>query len=136
MLFPQIVRQLGAELRKILKARATTARQRRGRGHVRARRAADAEVDPPRIQAREQGEDLGDFVGAVVGQHDATGADADALGCRTDGRQQHFRSATRHRGKGVVLGNPEAGVAELFTPARHLQCFLQRGGGLIRRAGK
>jgi len=59
-----------------------------------ARRAAEAEVDPVRIEAGQGAELLGDHQRRVVGQHDPAGPDADGLSAAGD-------IADDHRGRGA-----------------------------------
>jgi hypothetical protein len=78
----------------------------------RARGAADAQIDAIRVEGRQRAELLGDDQRGVVGQHDAAGPDADSL--RLLG---HMADHDAGRGAGdalhvVVLGQPEAFVAE------------------------
>ena len=52
--------------------------QRERRQRIAARRAADREVDAIAVERAQHAEVLGDLERAVVGQHDAAAADADA----------------------------------------------------------
>ena len=82
-----------------------------GRDPVRARRAAEPEVDAAGIQRRQRAELFGDGQGRVVGQHDAARADA-------DGRRPFRHVARHHRGRRrcdarhvVVFGEPVSVIA-------------------------
>ncbi len=106
----QHVEQLG---REVLGAQALDGAAQRGGGHrVGARRAADAQVDPARVQRLQHRELLGDHQRRVVRQHDAAGADPDPLGRRGEVREQHAGGGRRDRGHAVVLGDPEPAVAQ------------------------
>jgi hypothetical protein len=89
--------------------------ERARRPHVAAGCAADAEVDPARRERLEDAELLGDLERAVVRQHHAGAADADALGARGDRRHQDLGRAADDRRQAVVLAQPEARVAEAIA---------------------
>ena len=72
----QLEHVLGESVRRV-----GVATQRPQRVLVGAGRAAEAEVDPARVQRRERAELLGDRERRVVRQHDPAGAEADACRC-------------------------------------------------------
>ena len=78
----EIIHQLDDVARELVLVRAEVAAQRAAPPPVGARRAAEAEVDPPREERFERSELLGDGQRRMVGQHDPARADADASRCR------------------------------------------------------
>ena len=118
--------QLHDILREGVDVALKRAAQGAGRGLIRARRAAQAQVDAAGMKGVQRAELLGDDQGRVVGQHDAAGADADGLG-----RRRHRADDDRGRGAGdarhvVVLGQPEALVAEALGVAGQVEGVGQR----------
>jgi hypothetical protein len=97
---------VGAEIRR--------AAQRVRRGLVRARRAADAQVDPARMQRLQHPELLGDDQRRMVGQHHAAGAHAQRRRRLREMTDEYGRRRTGDAGHSVVLGDPQAVVAEAF----------------------
>ena len=97
---------------------------------VRSRRAAEAEIDPARMQRRERAELLGDDQRRVVGQHDAAGADADALRALRGIGQRHRRRGAGDAGHVVVFRHPEAPVAERIGMAGEVAGMAQRLAGV------
>jgi len=77
-----------------------------------AERASQPQVHAPRGERLEQQELLGDHERAVVGEHDAAGAQADPRGALADRGEQHRRGGARDARDGMVLGDPEAVVTE------------------------
>ena len=110
------------------------AAERRRRHRVGAGRAADAEIDPPGVERLEHRKLLGDRERGVIGQHHAAGSDADALGGAGEmGDQDGWRGAGDGRHV-VVLGDPEADVAELLGGLCQARRVGQRlGRGAARR---
>ena len=78
------------------------------------RRAAKTEVYAARIKGFKDAEYLGNFEGAIVGQHHAPAPDSNML--RTGGNlaNHDFRTGPGEAGQIVMLGHPEAFVAEFF----------------------
>ena len=104
------------------------AAQRAHRQLVGARRAAEAEVDPARVQRRERAELLGDHERRVVREHDPARADPDRLRPAGD-----VRDHDRGRGAGdpdrvVMLGQPEALVAPPLGVLGEVERVAQRLG--------
>ena len=66
----------------------------------------------PGKSARQRAELLGDHVGRVVRQHDAAGADADRLRAGGDVGDHDRGRGARDAGHVVVLGDPEAAIAQ------------------------
>ena len=95
--------------------------------------AADAEVDAVGVERVQGAEDFGDLEGRVVREHDAAGADADALGFGADAGEEDLRRGAGERVHGVVLGVPEAMEAEGVDMAGEgdgvLQSFAGRAAG-------
>jgi hypothetical protein len=83
-----------------------------GGAAIRARRAAEPEVDAAGRQRIEHAEDLGHFERCIVRQHDAGAADPDALGGGGDGRDHDLRRGADDGRMVVVLGHPEALIAQ------------------------
>ena len=130
---PQMAAQL---LELLLEELGRGAAQRQRRADVRARRAAEAEIDPVGMQRLEHPEALGDRQRRVVGQHHAARADADALGARRDVRDQRLGRRRRDGRDVVVLGHPEAAEAELVGAAREVGGSRQRVGGALAGADR
>jgi hypothetical protein len=107
------------------------AAQRERRAHVRAGRAAQAQVDPVRVQRLEHPEPLGDRQRSVVRQHHAARADADPVCVRRQVRDQDLGRRRRNRRDVVVLGDPEAPVAELVRAPRERGRRRERLGGRL-----
>ncbi len=84
----------------------------KGGAAVGARRAAKPHVDAAGRQRVEHAEHLGHFEGRIVRQHDAGAADADAIGRGGDGRDHDLGRGTHDGRMVMVLGNPEALVAQ------------------------
>ena len=103
-------------------------RVQRARGaHVAAGRAADAEVDAPRRERLQHAELLGHLQCAVVRQHHAGAADADARGARRDRGHQHLGGAADDGRQPVVLADPEARVAQALAMLRQVERVADRG---------
>ena len=96
---------------------------------VRARGAPEAEVDAVAMQGDERTELLGDHEGGVVGQHDAPRAHPDVCGRRRDRRDENGGGGARDSGHPVVLGHPEAPVAQAVGEHGGLDC-LREGVGV------
>ena len=118
--------QLHHVLREGVDVALQRAAQRPRRRLIRAGRAAQAQVDAARMQGVQRAELLGDDQGRVVRQHDAAGPDADGLR-----RRRHRADDDRGRSAGdarhvVVLGQPEAFVAEALGLAGQIESVGQR----------
>jgi hypothetical protein len=105
---------------------AAVALQRQHRHRVGAGRAPEAEVDALGVQAAQRAERLGHLERAVVGQHHAAAAHPDPLGARGDRPDQDLRRGARERGRGVVLGDPVAVVAEPVGQLGEVEGAVQR----------
>src|SRR4051812_14298589 len=81
---PEIAHQLDDVLRKLIDITIQSPADRPHRHLVRPRRAAETEFDAARMQRRQRPELLGNQQRRVVRQHDAAGADADAVGAGGD----------------------------------------------------
>jgi len=106
----EVTQQFDDVVRKRVRT-VVVAAQRARRRLIRARSAADAEVDASRIQRCERAELLGDLQRRIVRQHDAAGADADRRRAAGDVADQHRRRRARDAGHVVMLGEPVARVA-------------------------
>ncbi len=100
--------------------------QRACRAHVATRRATDAQIDAPRRQRFEHAELLGHLQRAVVRQHHAGAADADARGARRYSRHQDLGRRADDRRQAVVLADPEARVAEALAVLREIEGVADR----------
>ena len=121
--------QLGELLGKVVRRGLTAiALQREHRVRVGSGRAADAEVDAAGMQRREHAEDLGHLERAVVRQHHAAAADADARRRGGDLRDQDLRRRAREHRRAVMLRDPVALVAERLGVAREIDRVAQRVG--------
>jgi hypothetical protein len=88
------------------------ATQGRGRHGVCTRRAAYAEVDPPRMQGLQDFEGLRHLERGVIREHDPARADPDPPGRAGDVADHDLRRGARDGGQVVVLGQPVPFVAE------------------------
>src|SRR5262249_56220053 len=90
MIGRQLARQVADDVLYLVgeldRAAIAAAAHRIRRAHVAAGRTAYAEIDAPRKERLEHAEHLGDLEGAVVGQHDAAGTDAELARRRRDAR--------------------------------------------------
>ena len=114
--------------REVLHTLVRVAAERRRRHRVGARRAADAEIDPPGMERLEHRELLGDRERGVVRQHDAARPDPDAFGGAGDVGDQDGR---RRAGDGrhvVVFGDPETHEPEPLGGLRQPRRVGQRLG--------
>jgi hypothetical protein len=82
------------------------------------------------MQGGERAELLGDQERRVVRQHDAAGADTDMVGTRRDMGECHRRRRTSDAGQIVMLGHPEASVAEGLDMPRQVERIAQRLTGV------
>ncbi len=86
--------------------------QRERRAAVGARCATEPEIDAAGRERIEHAEHFGHFERRIVRQHDAGAADADAFGRGGDGRHHDLRRCADDGRMVVVLGDPEAFVAQ------------------------
>jgi len=84
-------------------------------------RAAEAEVDPSRMQRRERSELLGNHERRVVRKHDPACPDPDRLRARGDVRYHDRSRRARDAGRVVMLREPEAAVAPAFRVAGEVE---------------
>ena len=98
-------------------------------GRVGARGPAEAQIDAPGKERRQRAELLGHLQRRVVRQHDAARADADGRRAAADVRQQHGRGRAGDARHVVMLGEPEARVAEAFGMLRQLARAAEGVGG-------
>ena len=73
---------------------------------------------------------LGDDQRRMVGQHDPTRADADGRGLRAHERQRHRGRRARNAGHRMMLGHPEAFVAEPLGVTCEVGGIAQRPAGV------
>ena len=125
----QVGQQLGQLARKVVRhPLAAVALERVGGHRIGARRAAQRQVDPLGVQARQHAEALGHLERAVVGQHHAAAAHPDPLGGGRDRADQHLGARPRQHGPAVVLGHPVAVVAQPVGQPRQLDGLVERRG--------
>ena len=125
----EVAHQLHHVLREPVGVGREIAAERAGGELIGARRAAEPEVDAPRVERLERAELLGDHERRVVRQHDPAGADPDGRGGAGDVREHHRRGGARHTGQVVVLRDPEAPIAPALGVLREIDRVLQRLGG-------
>ena len=94
-----------------------------------AGRPAEAEVDAVRVERGERAELLGDDERGVIGQHDAAGADADGFRAAGDVAEGDGGGGAGDAGHVVVLGEPEAAIAEALGVAGEIERAVERIGG-------
>jgi hypothetical protein len=111
--------QLGNVIRESI-CSSVTAPERARRDLVRARRAAEPEIDAAGEERFECAELLGNEEGSVVRQHNTARADADRRCLCGDVRDDDCRRRTRDARYSVVFGDPEAVVAQSFSMAREI----------------
>ncbi len=116
---------------KVVRADRRAVGERARRGEVAAGRAADAEIDSPRVEGLEDSEGLGDLVGAVMRQHDAPGADADMPRLGGDAGDHDLGRRPREPLAAVMLGQPITAISQAFHEFGKLDRFRQR---VARRA--
>ncbi|CAM2186954.1 hypothetical protein PSAC2689_70068 [Paraburkholderia sacchari] len=126
--------QLGDVVGKGFGAGVQVAAQCARRGLVGAGRAAEPQVDAPRVERLERAELLGDQEWRVIGQHDAARPDADRPRAA-----RHMADHDRGGGAGdaghvVVLGEPVAVVAPALGVLGEIERVAQRDAGV--RAGR
>src|SRR5690606_37232135 len=108
--------------------RGVVAAEGPGRDHVGARGPAEAEIDTAGVQRGQRAELLGNDERRVVGQHDAARPDANRRGAGRHVGDDDGRGGTGDARHVVVLGQPEAAVAERLGALRQLQRMPERVG--------
>ena len=96
--------------------------------------AADAEINAVGKHGAESAKDFSDFEWRVVREHDAAGADADVRGLGGGAGDEELGRSGGEEIHGMVLGVPEARVAELVDMASEVERVGQGLGG--RGAGR
>jgi hypothetical protein len=132
---PEQVHELIGEI--VRGQRLGRAAQRRGRGLVRTRRPADAQVDAAGMQCLEHAELLGDHQRDMVRQHHPAGADPDDPGGVGNMADQHRRGRTGDTGHVVMLGDPEPPETQPLGVPGQLDGGAQRVAGVpaVRHRG-
>ncbi|MNQ98052.1 hypothetical protein D3C85_1137260 [compost metagenome] len=120
--WPQVAHQFSDIVRKIIGASGAFATQGAGGHLVGAGCAAQAQVDPTRVEAGQGTELLGDHQWSMVGQHDAAGAHPYGRSAAGQVAQQYGGRRTGDAIHVVVFGHPETVIAELFD----VLCKIQR----------
>ncbi|MNO81095.1 hypothetical protein D3C76_723210 [compost metagenome] len=128
---PQVAHQLFDIVRKIVSTAGAFTTQGTSGHLVRTRRTPQAQVDTTGIEAFQGAKLLGNHQRRMVGQHDATGTDADGRSATGQVTEQHSGGRAGDAVHVVVLGDPEAVVAEFFHVLRQVQRVAQ---GLRRAA--
>ena len=105
---------------------AAVALERERRQRVGAGGTSEPEVDPARVQRREDRERLGHLERAVVGQHHTAAPDPDRLGRGGDRADQHLGARPGEHRAAVMLGDPVAVVAERVGQPREVERVVQR----------
>ena len=126
----QVILQLLDILRKVVRGRHRVAPQRPRRRLVRARRAAQAEIDAIRIERRQRPELLRDDQRRVIRQHHPARADADRLRPAGDIADDHRGRRAGDAGHVVMLGQPIPPIAPTFRMLREIERTAQ---GIPRR---
>jgi hypothetical protein len=109
-LAPEKCQKFGEQWRIVL----ISAPERVRRDLVSPGRPAQTQVDPTGVQLLKHAELLDDRERRVIGQHYATGADAQARGSGSYVRDQDRRRGTGQPWHIVVLGHPIPLIADLF----------------------
>ena len=123
--------ELGYLLREVVgHGRLAIATKGEGFELAAARSAADAEIDAVGEHGVQGAEDFGDLERGVVREHDSAGAHADARGLGGGAGDEDLGRGGGEEIHGVVLGVPEARVAELVDVASEVEGV---GEGLRRR---
>jgi hypothetical protein len=71
-----------------------------------------------------------DYEGGVVGQHDAAGANLDAVRASRNMGERHRGRGTRNAGQVVMLSHPKTPVTERLDMPRQVQRIAQRLTGI------
>ena len=123
----RLVGEVTAQLLHILRegiGRTRVTTQRAHRGLVRTRRATKPQLDAIRVQIRERAELFRDRQRCMIRQHDAAGAEGDALGFCSHGCDKNCRRRGRDGVHIVVLCVPNTLITSLF------RCLRQIDGAL------
>ncbi|GLU24660.1 hypothetical protein SLE2022_405680 [Rubroshorea leprosula] len=115
----------GGEILRAEPALPVLAERERG-APVAARRAPDAEIDPPGSDRGEQSERLGDLERRIMRKHHPARSDADARGGHRHRRDQRLGRGPRECGRGMVLRQPVAMIAEAIGGAREVDRVAHR----------
>src|SRR5262249_22348718 len=121
---------------------ATVVAQRARRQLIASGRPADAEIDAPGKERLEHAEALGYLERAVVLEHHAAGAHAEPRRARGNLADQHLGARAREAGRGVMLAEPVAVVAEAVAELGELERLVDgvghdaaaSHGGLVEHA--
>ncbi len=129
-----VVVQVGGQLRQLLREcrfvlSVMGGLQRLGGERQPAGRFAYPEIDAPRRQRRQQVKVFGYLVGAVVLQHHAARADANARRLAEQVADQYFRRRAGELRRVVVFRQPETPIAPAFRLLRQMQRARQRQRG-------
>lgn len=95
--------------------------------------AADAEIDAAGEHGVQGAKDFGDLERCVVLEHNSPRPDADAGGLGCSAGDEDLGRGAGEQFHGVVLGVPEAGIAEAIDVAGEVERVSQRLRG--RRVG-
>ena len=124
---PLVREQLRELLREIVRRGLTpVALKCKGRKRVAAGRTPDREIDAVAVQSAQHAEVLGDLQRAVVRQHHAAAADADARCRRRDRGNQHFGARAGQHRRAVMLGHPVPLVPDSLSKSRQIDGVFQR----------
>ena len=118
----EVVDQLHDIVRKRVREHIGRAPKGPDRHLVGPRSTSESEVDPPRVQGLEGPELFGHHERGVVGQHDATRADAQGGGGIGQVSDQDGGRGAGHGGHPMMLRHPQSVVAESL----HLRSDLYR----------
>ncbi|MNS53089.1 hypothetical protein D3C72_858330 [compost metagenome] len=94
---------------------------------------ADAEIDPAGRKRRQDVENLGNLVRAIVLQHDAARANPDAGGLRQYPCNQRLRCGTGKLRRIVMFSHPETAVTQLFSAFGKIDRVAERARGVLPR---
>ena len=121
--------QVAQLLGKVIRGKGRHVPSERGRGNrVRPGCTSESEVDATGMEGLEHAELLGHDERGVIGQHHPAGTDPDRRRRRREMRDEHGRGGARDTGHVVVLGNPQASVAQTLAETRQRHRVGQRGG--------
>ena len=122
----EVVLQLDHVARKVVGVAVEVAPQRERGALVGAGRAAETEVDAPRVQRVEGAELLGDDQRRMVRQHDAPSAHPDRGRPASNVADHHRGRRARDAGHVVVLRHPVAAISQRLGPAREVEGVAHR----------
>ena len=119
--------QLGELLREVVRrGLPSIALQRVGGRRIGAGGAAEREIDPSGEERAQHAEGFGDLERAVVRQHDAAAADADARRRGGDRADQRLGARAGEHRRAVMFGDPVAMVAARVGAPREVDAVAQR----------